>query len=146
VDDFKPSWDNLPGWLSAILIVLYVLRSHFKRGYEYLFKSADDTREHRQELETIKLDSALQDRAAQSLRQRELDNQALSILRESLDWSRREFTDMQHQMQAILHGLHRNNDMMTLHNKLIAELIEETKELIKSVKTATEKDTKETSE
>lgn len=136
MNDFKPSWDNLPGWLSAILIVLFFLKDHIKRGFDYLFRSSEDTREHRQELEEARLNSQLQDQATLRLHQYEIDNQAFNILRENLEWSRGEFSQMQHQIRNIQLGINRQNDLLTLHNKLVAELVDEVRELVKEIKKA----------
>jgi len=118
------SWDQLPTWLSPILIVLYILRNHIRAWYIQLFKVTDDTREHRQELDTVKLEASLQDQAAMRLRQIQIDNQALNILKETIDWSRVEFNDVEQQVRGIHMAIQRNNDLITLLNQHLVQVIQ----------------------
>ena len=84
---------GLPDWLLSIAAVIVIL--HYTGVVKWLGASLRDQQEHWQDQVERKWEAQAQDRAAIVLRQREVENQALAIAKENIQWAREDFSVMQ---------------------------------------------------
>lgn len=140
MDSLKPDWENLPGWVSVVAVLLLLTKDYIKTGLTYLFSSTADRREHRQLMEESRTDFQFQDRATERLEERKERDRLLDMLNDNIHWSRTEFSDLQGKIEesvnfqkSQLFATNRTNDLITLHNAALAELVDEVKALTKEV-------------
>ena len=88
---------GLPGWLVSIAAVIFILdRIGVVR---WVIEHFSDRREFEQEFTQAEWESRRQDRITQDLRQIQVENQALAIAKENIEWARSDFSIMQRTME-----------------------------------------------
>lgn len=104
-------WSRISPYLIILLVVIWLKWDDLKAAITGLhtgkLENAADRREHQQWL----------------------DSQALEILREMLAWARDDFSELQHRIENLQLSLHRNNDLLTLHNQMTSKLIDDVQQI-----------------
>lgn len=105
-----------------------------------------DEREHRQDIEDRQWDMEAQVRATRELRRIQVDNQALAIAQENIQWAREDFSKMQEEIRQLskILGQNRENILTLAHE--ISHLSEEIKRLTNEIKRQDDLDGSKTQE
>jgi hypothetical protein len=85
-------------------------------------KATDDEREYRQEREEREWEIGAQTRATRELRQIQVENQALNIARENIEWARADFSLMQKTMEQQVRVLEQIREQLRILAGEVARL------------------------
>lgn len=94
---------------------------------EAQIESARDWREYRQQQQLEEFESIRQDRATRELRQVQMENQALAIAKENIQWAREDFSVMQKTMEQQVRVLEQIRENIRILAGEVARLADELK-------------------